>query len=60
VAIGFDLVANQDFSCSGRFSGDSVCADFPTREQSAPNPETVHRTVHVVSRRSSFGRVLLL
>ena len=43
MAIGFDLVANQDFSCSGRFSGDSVRADFATCEQFALDPRTVRR-----------------
>ena len=40
MAIDFDLVANRDFPCSGRFSGDSVRADFATRGQSAPDPQT--------------------
>ena len=60
MAIGFDLVANWDFSCSGRFSGDSVRADFATHGQSVLTPGESAVIVHVASRRSSFGRVLLL
>ena len=41
--IGFDLVINRDFSCSGRFSGDSIRVDFATRGQSAPGPRIVRR-----------------
>ena len=41
MAIGFDLVTNQDFPCSGRFSGDSICDDFVTHGQFAPDPRTV-------------------
>ena len=54
MAIGFDLITNQDLPCSRCFSGDSVRADFATRGQSALTPGQSAVIVHVASRRSFF------